>query len=105
MFSIVSFVGMTGCNDEDIFEGTLEISSHNSMDVVWIYALEDTSTPVYEIRLDGVKSYSIKINAGNYQLGGYTNNGYFSTVTFQVRPENTTRIVYDSDNVGEVSFD
>lgn len=103
LLSCILFMGLAGCNDEFSCEGTLVIDATNSISDVWIYSLEDTTNPIYDIDVTNKNTYSIKLNAGNYQLNGYTDNGYLSMVTFQIRPEHTVTIHYDSSNIGKVS--
>ncbi|MFV0269521.1 MAG: hypothetical protein ACK5HT_20550, partial [Draconibacterium sp.] len=84
------------------FEGTLKINSTNAIQKIRIYALEDTTNPVCNITYENKKEVSIPLNIGNYQINGYTTQGYLSTLTFQVRSNKTVIIVYDINNIGEI---
>jgi len=96
------FIGTTGCKEDFKFEGTLEINSSTAINNIWVYSLEDKTNPVYDLSYDGDKHISLSLNVGNYQLNGYTSDGYLGTVTFQIRPDQTLKIEYDSDNVGKI---
>lgn len=105
LFLMVSilFIVITGCKDDFSFEGKLVINSVNQITDVWIYSLEDTTEPIYVIDGPNSKTFSIKLNAGNYQVRGYTDGGYLSRLTFQVRPDRTVTIDYDSNNSGKIT--
>lgn len=98
LFSLIVLSGCEKCN----FEGILEIRTETKINKIWIYTLEHSTHPIYEVLVDNKKSYSIKLNAGNYTVGGYSEDGYLNSTTLQIRPDRTTVVQYDGENEGEV---
>jgi hypothetical protein len=99
----IVFIGITGCEKEFDYEGTLEINSINSINIIRIYSLEDKTNPVYDLTFNKKKHITLPLNIGNYELSGYTTNyGYLSRITFQIRSNQTLKVEYNSDNVGKI---
>ena len=93
---------LAGCSkNEEPNMGKVNITFVNKPEnlVVRIYALENTSTPIYTKIMTGINSVSVPLSFGNYVVRPIANNTSISAIGFQLNAsKKTVDIVYKEDN-------
>jgi hypothetical protein len=47
---------------------------------------------------------SVELNMGNYQVRAYSSTDYYSTASFQIKPGQTTEIIYGNNNDAVIQY-
>ena len=97
---------LSACSkDEFSTDGELRVSfvNHPSDLRVFIYAMENSEIPIYELTSDHEGKIKMTINVGDYILKPHSASIFYSTIGFQVRQDKTTTVAFNDRNIGKQS--
>lgn len=107
LFSVIVLllgIMMTNCKEDEISNtGTLSVSfvNHPSDITVNIYSIDNTNVPIDYFQLDNSGKAQRDLNIGNYYVR-VTSATYFSPIGFQIKPNNTTAILWNFKNGSQI---
>ena len=106
IIGLIAILSLTSCEKKDIsFCGKLTVSFTNYVDDldIRIYSIQNESYPIYDNPIDN-KNVEIELNAGNYIISPYSSSIFYPKIAFQISPDKTTSVYYDSSNNGSVKY-
>lgn len=95
---------MTGCEADDISStGNLSLSftNHPSDINVVLYSIENLDIPIDYLQPDSNGKAIKELNMGNYYIE-VSSSTFFSPTGFQIKPNQTTTIIWGANNESEV---
>ncbi len=96
---------MTSCKEDEIsYTGDVKISYTNAPNDLYVKISPAENPQIVitdKLTRDNNGILTCKLNIGNYILQTYSST-YFAPTGFQIRPEETTVISFDSQNIGHV---
>lgn len=90
LFLFTSMIGLNSCSEDECQSKIVTIYCKNKPPYFSIYAIENTSTPIYDNEIKYGDTFEVELNIGNYMI-------WPGKKGFQVMPNKSTIITINND--------